>query len=328
MNKSVELLFFPRIKVVLWWMVNQLKDITNQKILLSALDWGMGHLTRSTALMAILLHQGNELIFAGNKKQCEFILGEFPNLKTQLIPGYEIRLDSKKSTFLQLTIQFPRIKKVMKTEQNWVESFLKNEQVDLIISDNRYGFYSKKVKSIILTHQINLQIPRFKKRVNATLSKWLDQFNEIWVPDYYNRKLTGALSAPNKHQCLRYIGPLCRFKKLEQPIKYDYLIILSGPEPERTSFLARMKEQFLNRDVEVAFVGAAVTNCDSYPNPSTQKLNELIAQSRCIISRAGYTTIMEMVTLKKKSILYPTKGQFEQEYLANTIRNEWVEFQN
>lgn len=307
-------------------MEYSLETIKNQRILIGALDWGMGHLTRSTALMAILLHQGNELIFAGNQNQCEFIQGEFPNLKTQLIPGYEIRLDSKKSTFLQLMIQYPRIKKVMKTEQNWVESFLKNEQVDLIISDNRYGFYSEKVKSIILTHQINLQIPRFKKRVNAILSKWLNQFNEIWVPDYYNRKLTGALSAPNKHQCIRYIGPLCRFKKLEQPIKYDYLIILSGPEPERSNFLQNVKSKYLNKGHELAFVGADVPGSASYPNPTTKELEKLIAQSNCIISRAGYTTIMEMAALGQKAILFPTKGQYEQEYLAKMVKHPKIVF--
>lgn len=326
MNKSVEVLFFPRFKVALYWMVNQLKDITNQKILLSALDWGMGHLTRSTALMNILLEQQNEIIFAGDKKQCTFIQTEFTTIACCEIDGYDIQLDSSRNTYFQLISQLPRIKKAIFLEHQWVKKFLINEEIDLIISDNRYGFYDDKVKSIILTHQINLQIPRFKKRVNAILSKWLNQFNEIWVPDYYNRKLTGALSAPNKHQCIRYIGPLCRFKRLEQPIKYDYLIILSGPEPERTNFLKNVKSKYLNKGHELAFVGADVPGSASYPNPTTKELEKLIAQSNCIISRAGYTTIMEMAALGQKAILFPTKGQYEQEYLAKNVHIDWLEF--
>ncbi|MEO6706954.1 MAG: glycosyltransferase, partial [Ginsengibacter sp.] len=49
------------------------------------------------------------------------------------------------------------------------------------------------------------------------------------------------------------------------------------------------------------------------------ELNVLMQQSRIIISRSGYTTVMDLATLRKKAILIPTPGQTEQEYLAKYL---------
>lgn len=304
-----------------------IKEVQNKQILFAALDWGMGHLTRSTVVIKSLLENGNTIHFAGTKKQCDFIQAEFDLLVCFEIGGYEMYWDGKKNSFTQVLIQFPKIKKAIRNEHKWVENFVTENQIDLIISDNRYGFYHEKIESVLITHQLNLQIPHFKSLVNKKLHNWLSNFDAVWVPDNDDRKLTGELSNPNQFKNVHFIGPLCRFEKLETPIIYDYLIILSGPEPERTNFIETALNFLSEKSDHIGIVGKIVERVDSFENPTTHQLGQLIAKSDTIISRAGYTTIMELVALNKKAILFPTKGQYEQEYLAKFIENPKLKFQ-
>jgi len=308
-------------------MANFFPTIQNKQILFSALDWGMGHLTRSAVVIKSLLQNGNTIHFAGTKAQCNFMRAEFDAIECFEIKGYEITLDSTKNTFIQVLSQFAKIKKAIRTEHKWLNSFVQNHTIDLIISDNRYGFYHPKIESVLITHQINLQIPFFKSIVNKKLRHWISNFNSVWVPDFEDRKLTGELSNPKKLSNVFFIGPLSRFEKIDADPKYVYLIILSGPEPERTNFIKTALDFAKDKTDNIAIVGTKIEGINSFENPTTQELELLIAQSETIISRAGYTTIMEMVSLAKKAILFPTKGQYEQEYLAGFIENPKLKFQ-
>ena len=48
-------------------------------------------------------------------------------------------------------------------------------------------------------------------------------------------------------------------------------------------------------------------------------MKEIIAASENIISRSGYTTIMELVSMGRTAMIIPTPGQTEQEYLAEYL---------
>ena len=313
-------LMIPRKRLVL-------NEIQNKQVLFAALDWGMGHLTRSTVVIKSLLENGNAIHFAGTKKQCEFIQAEFDSIECLEIGGYEINWDSKKNSFTQVLVQFPKIKKAIRKEHKWVENFVTENQIDLIISDNRYGFYHEKIESVLITHQLNLQIPKLRSIVNKRLNNWISNFDAVLVPYNEDRKLTGELSNPQKLKNIHFIGPLCRFEKLETPIIYDYLIILSGPEPERTNFIQTALAHCKTESNKIGIVGTKIEGINSFENPTTHQLGQLIAQSETVISRAGYTTIMELIYLDKNAILFPTKGQYEQEYLAKFIVNPKLKFQ-
>jgi uncharacterized protein (TIGR00661 family) len=301
-------------------------NLTNKRILVAALDWGMGHTTRLVSLLRQLKNQQNQLIFAGNSNQCQFIKAEFPEIELADLRGYEIHLDSKKSTYWQLFQQGFKFKKAIKAEKEWLANFVTDNKVDLIISDNRYGFYHPKIKSILLTHQLNLQIPYFRWLVNKVLRRRIEKFDVCWVPDTKYRLLSGELSHTKLKIPIVYIGILNRFQKMQLPIDFDYLVILSGPEPEKTNFKQELLKQLSATPFSVCIVGAQVTGYHCRPNPTTTELAELIAKSDTVISRAGYTTIMEMVGLNKKAILIPTNGQYEQVYLANFVQHPRIEF--
>jgi UDP-N-acetylglucosamine transferase subunit ALG13 len=140
--------------------------------------------------------------------------------------------------------------------------------------------------------------------------------------------LAGELSHPKQlPPNVIYIGPLSRFEPLpmEQEI-YDLLITLSGPEPQRTLFENEILKQLKNFEGKVFFLrglpsetAIPMTSIGSVKIENhlpAVELNRILEQSKMIISRSGYTSVMDLALLKKKAVLIPTPGQNEQEYLA------------
>jgi uncharacterized protein (TIGR00661 family) len=304
--------------------------INNKTILFSPLDWGFGHTTRSVSLIQTLLNQGNQIIFAGNNQQISFIKKEFPSIKSEYIDGYNVYLSSKKSTYWQLGKQLNSILNSIKKEILWVDNYISKHQVDLIISDNRYGFRNPKVKSIFMGHQLNVYVPKFRVFINKKLSQYINLFTECWIVDDKTINLTGELSDP-KYLSIpyQYIGLLNRFKREEIDKIFDYLIIVSGAHPENKIFLKQVEDYFIQKKTRVVIVSTVesekpIKNGTYYYYPTTLILNQLINQSNVVVSKLGYTTLMEMVVLKKKCYLIPTKGQFEQEYLSQITKSDCV----
>lgn len=302
-------------------------EITGKKILISPLDWGMGHTTRCVALIQKLIEK-NEIIFAGNQSQLDFISRELVGIKTIFLDGYNISLDSQKSSYLQVLLQISKIKKAIKAEQKFAEKIAIAENIDLIISDNRYGFHSSKTRNIILTHQLSLQLPRGKNFVNKRVKKWIEKFDECWIPDFADQPICGDLLQADLKIPGIFIGPLARLKPEDLRKEYQYVFIASGPEPERSRFAERMCDFLIAKNVHFAVVGSTYgkTGADYFARPTTDELSFLVNSSEKVIARAGYTTIMEMMALNKPAILIPTPNQFEQEYLAKTVSAQNLTF--
>lgn len=309
-------------------MIQSPSAIQNRRILIAALDWGMGHTTRTAALLSQLIRQNNEIFFAGNELQIDFMRREFGLLNLLKLDGYGVLLDSKKSTYWQMVRQFRKIGRAIKTENRLVSQWVRDYQIDVVISDNRYGFFSPDTPSILLSHQLNLQLPHFKSLVNRGLKRRIEKFCAVWIPDDENHSLSGELSKANFSIPCYAIGALSRFRSNDQVQRYQYLGIVSGPQPARTGFAIKLENYLLRQNVPVALVGYAGNKkgVDYFPNPSTIEMERLLAQSSKIISRAGYTTIMELVSLEKEAILIPTPGQYEQIYLAATLKKPNIQF--
>ncbi len=60
-------------------------------------------------------------------------------------------------------------------------------------------------------------------------------------------------------------------------------------------------------------------NMTVYNFMTSALLEKTINESALVISRSGYTTIMDLAKLNKKAFFIPTPGQFEQEYLAKRL---------
>jgi UDP-N-acetylglucosamine transferase subunit ALG13 len=223
--------------------------------------------------------------------------------------------------------QLGKLKKMVKVDHNIAKKLANQFEADFIISDNRYGFRTEATTNIIITHQLKVPIPALKNLVNKRIKKLLNDFDCCWIPDSDRNSLCGMMTDVELDIPIVYLGLLSRFKRIQAELKYDYLIIISGPEPERSAFANQMIEKVRRFGVNCCFVAPfEMKGVDSICNPSTKELNQLIAQSKMVLSRAGYTSLMEMISIGKEAILIPTKGQYEQEYLAQIVKHPCVQF--
>jgi len=305
---------------------------SNKRILISPLDWGFGHTTRVVSIIESLIEANNVVVFAGNSEQIKFITKEFPTIQIEFLEGYNIKLCSKKSTYLQVIQQGFKINTAIRSEGDFVKNVIAKYSIDLILSDNRYGFRDPNVESIFIGHQLNLQLPKFKRIVNKVLIGLINKFDSVWIVDDEILNLSGQLSNPSNLMIpFTFIGVLSRFKMNQTTIKYDYLVIVSGPVPENSVFLSEIESLVCNSKLRYAIVSTAKSgkyfkHVDYFYDTSTVEMNVLLNESKVVISKSGYTTLMELSALNKKAILIPTKGQFEQEYLASRIESKSIRF--
>ena len=257
-----------------------------------------------------------------------------PDVQIIPLPGYNFRYAKLGALNKLATIfQVPKILIAIKREHRWLRDVFKKESFDLIISDNRYGFYNQTAYSVFITHQLQIQVPG-NKWLQRILQKWnyyfINRFNECWIPDFkVEPNLAGELSHPEvlPKIVVRYIGLLSRFENIvvstRKPV--DILILISGPEPQRTILEEKIVDQLqkIKRSAivvrglpEMKDVRESFNNISFFNHLPAQELNELMSNAQVVISRSGYSTVMDIVKLGKKSILVPTPGQTEQEYLA------------
>lgn len=310
-----------------------------QTFLFSPLDWGLGHTTRSIPLLQKLESEGHTIVVACEPDSAsEKILKQsFPQADFLVLKGYGITYAKKQKWFAWKMIrQIPKIMAAIKNERKQVAAWCKQHHFDCILSDNRYGFYNKHVRSIFITHQLQIAAPNtlLEKIIRRLNYRYINRFSECWVPDIEGENnLAGKLSHPEKlpKVPVKYIGALSRLKKLEREKKYDFLILLSGPEPQRTvlenEFL-KIKDRFtekvlLVRGLPKEETEMASTNDFAIKNYcDADELSEAIAQSEIVIARSGYSTVMDLFCLQKKAVFIPTPGQTEQEYLAETLMDK------
>lgn len=305
--------------------------------LISPLDWGLGHTTRCIPIIHILRQKGYQVVVACNSKQKAILLNEFVDIDFEDIEGYSIRYGrSAASTLFLLIAQIPKMLIQIKREKAWLARFEAAKHPVLIISDNRFGFYSTTIKSIFITHQLHIETGlgnfcnRFIQKINY---RFISRFSECWVPDIeVSPGLGGKLSHPEiaPPVTTHYIGNLSRMDQAQQQseLTTDLLVILSGPEPQRTIFESLILEQLKSFEgfaVVVRGLPGQSNHINSLPNvavinyANSKELNQMMLSAKLIVSRCGYTTVMDLMKLQKKSVLIPTPGQAEQEYLAKHL---------
>jgi len=312
-------------------------------VLLSPLDWGLGHTTRCIPIIHELLHWGCNVIIACNSTQKALLTREFPHLTYVHLSGYNLNYGKKRwGTLVRIILQTPKILIKINNEHTWLNIFLKSQAVNLIISDNRFGFYAPHIPSVFITHQLYIHTGFGK--LTDRLVQWMNyqrikKFSTCWVPDEQGTKaLAGKLSGPKKLPAVpvQYIGGISRFHTCKQEAHaIDVLIILSGPEPQRTIFENLVLSALKHLPGKTVLVRGlpkeksetlTEKNCTIYNHAPASLLNQLICSAEFVISRSGYTTVMDLIKLGKKSILVPTPGQAEQEYLANHLLKQQMAY--
>jgi uncharacterized protein (TIGR00661 family) len=306
-------------------------------VLVTPLDWGLGHATRCIPIIRAFRQRDCNVLIATSGDALQLLKLEFPEVPFFEIVSYKAVYAKDGRLLPKLFLQSIKFVSAIRKEHRQLNQILREYPVDLIISDNRFGCYSQNVKSIFVTHQINFVFRPPFKWASRLFSFWnqrkIKRFNECWVPDFPDRSFSGDLSATNDLPVV-FVGPLSRFHNPTQPkeFTYDLLVLLSGPEPQRTILEELIAQQLASLDLKVIFVLGKPLEAESVASNGQirrvghlrqAELQQAIEESRFVVCRSGYSTILDLAALQKKNVvMIPTPGQPEQEYLAEFLTNK------
>lgn len=315
-----------------------------KRVLVTPLDWGLGHATRCIPVIRLLLKYSCTVYIAGSGDSLLLLQKEFPQLATFILPAYKPVYPAGGSMVLKMAMQLPRFVCVIRDEHQAVEDIVTRERIDVVISDNRYGCWSSIAKSIFITHQSNILMPKrfgwLAPWVQSTNHRMMRKFSQCWIPDRPgNESIAGNLiSFGSFHHTIshRYIGPLSRFiPSSSRTIQYDLLCIFSGPEPQRTILENIVVQQVNKTTIKTLIVRGLPgnipalklnTHADVVPFMDSKALQEAIESSSTILARSGFSTVMDLTRLGGYVIFIPTPGQTEQEYLAQRLFQKGIAY--
>ncbi|MCE3280334.1 MAG: glycosyl transferase family 28 [Bacteroidetes bacterium] len=309
-----------------------------QRILICPLDWGLGHATRCIPVINAFLSKKAEVIIAADGRPYELLKKEFPQLTFVRLKGYDISYSVGNMT-LQMILSIPKILKGIKDENKALQKIIDEFKIDVVVSDNRYGCWGKTTRNIFITHQLMIKSPFGENILNRIVLSYIRKFNECWIPDHDgDENLTGDLS--HKYalpERTYFIGPLSRFNKgtIKSEPAFELMAIISGPEPQRSIFEKLILDQLKHSGLKSFLVkgipqenGTVIENGNVKiaSHLAAEEMSKTIINSEIIISRSGYSTIMDLAVLEKKAIFIPTPGQTEQEYLATYFSKKKIAF--
>lgn len=312
-----------------------------KKVLVCPLNWGLGHASRIIPVVDELMQCKYDVYIGAEGYALQLLRQEFPGLTFITFPSFTVAYGRRNSLVFPMILLFPKIILGIIKEHFYLKRLITKYSIDLIISDNRFGLWSKKAYSVYVTHQINILLPGWLKLIEPLINNInrfiISRYNQCWIPDFENDKsnLTGILSHKDRLPGnARFIGPLSRFNKYyktnryTKKLIYDFLMIMSGPEPQRTILEDILTREIKKSDYRVLIIqgkpgqkqiNKITDNITTVSHLSTHEFLNMIDQARYIVCRSGYSTIMDLVSLKRTAILIPTPGQTEQEYLARHL---------
>lgn len=313
--------------------------MTRKRVLIAPLDWGLGHATRCIPIIDALIERGCEVSISSSGLALALLKKEYPHLQFFELPSYRATYSAQLPLMVSVFLQFPKFLHAINLEHKQIEKIIAEHSVELVLSDNRFGCWSKNVPSVFVTHQTMIQMPWMLKGIQSIINffnhRFIKRFSHCWIPDVSGvANLTGKLSESGALP-VKYIGILSRLKKVPSDRVYDLTIMLSGPEPQR-SILEKIILVQLRQSNRKALVirGVIEENSEWTQEGGVQLVNylqtsdveKIINQSELIIARSGYSTIMDLAKLGKRAIFIPTPGQTEQEYLSRRLMSNGVAF--
>lgn len=300
------------------------------------MNWGIGHAARIVPVAHHLHSLGNTIFICASGAALDLLKLECAY--AQFIEDIPLHLtygSSKRNTIFKLLIKMPSFAWFVFNEHQLLKKLVKQHQIDLVIADNRYGFYHKHVSCFLITHQLNIKVPFGASLVNFLNHYFIRKFNKCLVPDFEasDLALAGELSRNHKLQNVIYIGPLSRANRAVSELnnKAPVLYLLSGLEPQRTileeiiiKYHAQQPHQaILIRGTERALKKIKPQqNLIVYELCNAKQLQSLVAACKYVVCRSGYSSIIDLVAWQKNAVLIPTPGQSEQEYLAQYLSDK------
>lgn len=306
-------------------------------VLVAALNWGLGHATRCVPLVRLLQAHGCKVHLAGDGNILSYWERELPDLPRHELPSWGIRYAPGLLLIPGLLLGLPRLLGAIRRETRTVQEIVAREGIGWILSDNRYGVHCPGVPSVLMTHQLRLSLPSrlafLETLTERGIAFFCRPFREIWIPDFEKAPgLSGKLGHPTRPDLfptLHWIGPLTRMEPFEtKRLLWETVSVLSGPEPARSQFEALLRKGLVNLPGKHLIVRGRPElppdhevhgNVEIVPHLPARELAKEMSECRVVITRGGYSTLMDLTVLESRCLLVPTPGQTEQEYLGGVL---------
>lgn len=313
------------------------------KILIAPLNWGLGHATRCLPLIVRHLRAGDDVVLAGDGDSLTLLRKHFPGLRYYNLAPLELRYSKGRSQVGAVMRFLPRLLRWSFADHRALDKVLDEEMFDEVISDNRFGLYTRRTRCTYITHQLLIRMPRGLRWLEPfgcfLHRRIIGRFSRCLVPDLEgDGNLAGQLSHPARIPArVEYIGALSRFEYCrteEGEGEYDTVAVLSGLEPQRTMLEQQLLQEYRGKQQTLLLirgkVGEAGTvlkhgNITIVNSIRDEELARQLSTARTVISRSGYSSLMDYQVLglmdkarrgEMTLRLIPTPGQPEQEYLA------------
>lgn len=309
----------------------------SSRVLYGVLNWGLGHASRSTPVIQSLINNGHTPIIASSGASLELLRKNFPSQSFIELPDYDVQYQKNEQFasigfMLKAGASFRGFNKMIDACRSTVKEAVVKENITHIISDNHFGVYNPNIPSAVVCHQLHLKSSLFGKSINKVNTNFLDEFNEIWVPDYSaGNGLSGELSSnPDLATKTKTIGLISQIDISKDRDAVDLCVLLSGPEPQRTYLSERIHNQISKhkaylktRFEQIHFIeGSNHFKAKSddfvtyYGLVNKDKVQEILGLAKYVICRSGYSTLMDLYLNDIPALIIPTPGQPEQQYLA------------
>ena len=300
------------------------------QLLVTVLDWGIGHATRTLPLIEHAVGQGWHVHVASKGTALAWLQSHLyeEHITFHTKPGPDITY-TKRGNFLRIALQVPSFVAHVEIERKWVKEFCVEHNIDAIFSDNCYGCSMSDTPSILMSHQLQLPVPRgLEGAARQVVTRWARRFDEVWVPDIEpgEGSLSGGLSAADIHPRTRYIGVLSRltrYARQHAEVTWERVGMVSGVEPHRSLMEQALRAWMQTTDRPCLIIagkpggGSSVEgNVTTWYDPSDAELASALQGADTLVCRSGYSSQLDLAALHKNAILVPTPGQPEQEQLA------------
>jgi predicted glycosyltransferase len=300
-----------------------------KRILVAPLDWGLGHATRCVPVIRSLQEQGAVPILGADKGPLALLRAEFPDLEYVRIPGIHIRYGSGTSQLWSMARQFPSMLRGIRAERAVLSRLQRDLRLDAVISDQRFGLRSADLPSVLITHQVFPFTPLAQGALRKVNAWHMDHFDRCWVMDEAEAPgLAGELShAARMPSNTRFIGAQSRFANTpveRQARPFRIVAVISGPEPQRTLLERLLLDHLQRLEGEHLLIQGLPATPGEQNRGRVRVVSHLhgaelataLSNAELIVSRSGYTTLMDLAVLGRSALIIPTPGQPEQEYLG------------
>jgi UDP-N-acetylglucosamine transferase subunit ALG13 len=311
----------------------------NYNILVCPLEWGLGHAGRMIPLIKKLQERQNNIFIGAGREHQSFFRNELHGVTYVDFQGFKPGYSRFLPQYIVLLLKTPDLFCHIISEHLRLKRIIQDNEIDIVISDNRFGLWNSKIKSVYVTHQLVIPLPeklKFLEWIGVLFHRFfIRKYSLCFIPDLpgelnMSGRLTHNVKLPENS---RFIGILSRFansvSSQENKTGFPHnTLILSGPEPQRGIFREKIVEIMKQRETPIVVLEgkpdypAEVTrkgNIISYNHLPPDEMQKIISESESIVARSGYTSIMELISLNCSALLVPTPGQTEQEYLARYL---------